>query len=206
MAGAPSSGGRVPASFRLASTQSASSSCGASSSSGRVGGQFHFAEALAEAKIAAAQSHLRIDAEVAAEIDDGEEQVAEFGFDFLLAAPGWKDCSRWRLRLRARAVSSAILGSRSRQSGQSKPDLAAFDAELSCFGQSGHGALDSIEPRGFARSLLHAMAASAALISSQLRRTAADEPSTCESTTAHCRRRAKPLRRRRGDGAGRACG
>ena len=39
-------------------------------------GQLHLAEPLTETQIAAAQCHLSIDAEVAAEIHDGEQQIA----------------------------------------------------------------------------------------------------------------------------------
>jgi hypothetical protein len=38
-------------------------------------------KALTKSQIAAAQRHFGIDAKVAAEVDDGEEEIAQFGFN-----------------------------------------------------------------------------------------------------------------------------
>jgi hypothetical protein len=118
--------------------------------------------------IAAAQGHLSIHAQMAAEVDGGEEQVAEFGLDEGLARRIFGGSFRFEFgRL------FASFGSRSRQWGQSKPAFCALAPSLAASASAGNARCtesrrDSAPFDGGFRS---AACVSAALISSQLRST-----------------------------------
>ncbi len=147
-------------------------------------GPFHFAEALAEAQIAVAQRHLRVHAQMAAQVDHGKQQVAELRFDCRLARRIAGCGFGLQLRRLFREFGHQLAPARPVEAG-----FLRLGAELGGLSQRGQRAQHAVEPRGrllFAPKARPAAcnAFSAALISSQLRRTAAAEPSTSASTSA----------------------
>ena len=81
--------------------------------------QLHLPESLAKTQIATAQSHLRVHAQVPAEIHHRKEQIAELRFN-----SGLRGSDRLAAAASASssAVSSASLGSKSRQwASRSRP-------------------------------------------------------------------------------------
>ena len=132
--------------------------------------QLHLAEALPEAQVAPAQRHLRIHAQVPAQVDDGKQQIAQLRFNGRLRAG--LGIVRDAASASSSRVSSASLGSRSRQSGQSKPAFCAFPPSFAASASAGMARCTlSSRDAGFRCSTAFRMRSSAALISSQLRST-----------------------------------
>ena len=132
----------------------------------------HEAESRAEAGIAAAQGHFGVDSQAAGEVDDGEEQIAKFGLDggFVAALDLGLQLADFFSDFRKQ-----ILPVRPVEAG-----FGGVGADLAGLSKSGQGASDGVKA-GFRAG---AAFFSSALISSQLRRTAVDEPWTSASTSS----------------------
>ncbi len=134
---------------------------------------------LPETPVAAAQRHLRIHAQMPSQVDHGKQQVAQFRLNRRLGAPD----RRKRPRPPTPPSPRRALGSNSRQFVQSKPDLRALAPSREASASAGIArCTESSREAGGFPALSDTLPFSAALISSQLRSTAADEPSTSVST------------------------
>ncbi len=108
--------------------------------------EFHFAETPAETKVAATQSHFGIGTQMPSQVHDCEKEIAQFGFDGVLA----RRVLRRGFSFEFRSFFSKF-GKEVAPVCPVEPGFGCLRTELGGLGQSGEGAMDRIEAgQGFA--------------------------------------------------------